>query len=381
MDADTVLDLGSLPLEQRRVHKPSSMGVTQAVCKEFRHVDETSCSAVFDKASRKLITVQDDEDECQRYIRRKRLQKDAVDVVENVYHHFTADAAMFSEFENEALINLFLTKLLVDSGLTPHITMAFEALRHKNSGFLLMERLSCTLDDVLNEEYIERRVRKGMENPLFAVTDVCGLFFQAFFALVIAQRKCKLKHHDLHSGNIFLKRIDDATEFRGTKLHDVQFFHYHMNGIDFYIPNCGFLSKIGDFGMSSLTVHGRRLQRIDMDLFNDDPEKWGNWNANYEGERGYDAQVLFADVPVDGRHRSNSELHHFLKHVRVSTNGKKGRITKKKFRPLPGHVSNLPADSILQSIFVRNVRAAYNFMVAPPATARTVTLGDTRWLE
>lgn len=372
-------------MTKRRVHRDTPMGTTQLVCKVFKHLDESVCYAIYEKVRGSLIIVLGDEEECEDYIRRRRMKRGNYDV-RLTRRHFTAPTeermgtAKLLEFPNESLVNIFLTKLLANTQITPHITMAFDAFTYKNNGLLLMERLDCTLDDILNVEEIERAVRKGMASPLFTVTELCSLFFQSLFGLVVAQRACKLKHHDLHSGNVFLKRITDDTTFRNAKLSEATTFHYHLDGTDFYLPNSGFVAKLGDFGMSSMDIQNHRLQRIDMDLFNDDPEKWGGWNAEYEGERGYDAQVLFADVPVDGRHRSCSELHHFLKHVRTSTSGKKGRVTKKKARPMPGHVSNLPADSILRAIFVRNVRSAYNFLDAPPQGNQVViTLGDSRW--
>lgn len=385
IDVDEQLNL-PVPdeLVKRRVHRDTPMGTTQLVCKVFKHLDESVCHGIYDKVKGTLIIILGDEEECEDYMRRRRLKRANYDI-RLITEHITPPTEVnpgsvkLLEFPNESLINIFLTKLLAEPQITPHITMAFDAFTYKNNGLLLMERLDCTLDDVLNAEEIERVVRRGLPSPLFTVPELCSLFFQALFALVVAQRACKLKHHDLHSGNIFLKRITPDTVFRGEKLQDAAVFRYHLDGTDFFLPNCGFIAKIGDFGMSSMDVQGHRLQRMDMDLFNDDPEKWGAWGATYEGERGYDAQVLFADVPVDGRHRSCSELHHFLKHVRTSTSGKKGRVTKKKYRPMPGHVSNLPADSILRAIFVRNVRSSYNFLDAPAQESHVIDLGDSRW--
>ena len=369
----------------RRVTRETCMGKTQLVCKVFRHLNEGHCASLYDKTTGKLIVVLEDDEECEDYVKRRRIKQPVE--VRDVEQHITPPSAgqvgavKLLDFPNESLVNLFLTRLVVQAAISPHITMTLDAFTCRNTGFLLMERMTCTLDDVLNCEPIERSVRRGLSSPLFNVTELCSLFFQTLFALVSVQRVCKLKHHDLHSGNVFLKRIDEHAVWRGAPLLNATHFHYHLDGTDFYVPNSGFIAKIGDFGMSSMDVRNHRLQRMDMDLFNDEPEKWGHWSAEYEGERGYDGQVLFADVPVDGRHRSCSELHHFLKHVRVSTSGKKGKVSRKKFRPLPGHVSNLPADSILRAIFVRNVRPSYNFLQPPPAESNpvVVTLGDSRW--
>ena len=49
-----------------------------------------------------------------------------------------------------------------------------------------------------------------------------------------------LRHNDSHSGNFLFKKIEAGG-----------FFHYIINGIDYYIPNIGYLWIIWDFGVSS----------------------------------------------------------------------------------------------------------------------------------
>lgn len=203
--------------------------------------------------------------------------------------------AGFSGFYNESLCHLLLSELVVND-ITPHITVALEALRHKNTGYLLMERVaSYTLDDIIYE------VCRGTKDLVCVVSltkeTIVNLVFQTLFVLSVLQKTCNFKHHDLHTNNVFIKEIDDTTEFRGTRLRGVQFLHYHLDGHDYYLPNCGLLVKIGDFGMSSLDVHGMRLQRSDMDSFNDNVRKWGTWSSEFAREEGYDAQLLSSDIP------------------------------------------------------------------------------------
>jgi len=121
------------------------------------------------------------------------------------------------------------------------------------------------------------------------------------------------------------------------------------------------------------------VQRVDMDAFNDNPEKWGSWNAVYEGERGYDAQFLFADVPVDGRLRKCQQLHKFLRIAKQCSMGKHGKVTQKKGRPVGGHISNLPAESVLITVFVKKVLPHFCFTARPSGEGVSiVTLGDSR---
>jgi hypothetical protein len=359
-----------------RVHAQTSMGKTQLVAKVFPHLDDESCAAVIDTQERHIVRAFNDLEEAEIYLRRRRFQGPRYEAKE-IEEFVSGSYVGFSAFVVEAVCNLLLTKL-VDQGLTPHTLIASEALKSKNSGFLLMERIDCTLDDLLADA---RHCEVAVCGRELTNRELASLFLQTVCALDTFQRVCQLKHHDLHTGNVFLRRIREGLTFRGTDLSTATHFHYHVSGNDFYVPNCGLLVKLGDFGMASFTVDGKRVQRVDMDVFNDDVEKWGAWNAHYDGERGYDTQVLFADIPVDDRHLDNHELHRFFKHARATTTGKRGRVSRKKGRPLPGHVSNLPASSILESVFKRRLEPWFDFTEQPAdAAAVIITLSDTRWL-
>ena len=105
-------------------------------------------------------------------------------------------------------------------------------------------------------------------------------------------------------------------------------------------------------------------------------------NALYEGERGYDTQTLFADLPLDGRHHNNRPLRKLLKFIKTAAMGKRGRVTPKKARPLPGHVSNLPASSLLNYVFVKKPEPWFDFKARPSGDQVCIlTLGDTRWAQ
>lgn len=358
-----------------RIHINGPLGKTQVVAKQFRHLDEEETPCLWNTVADTLYKAFHDREDAEDHLRRRQLNS-------SFYEHrqlgsfLDRRVAMYTEFRLESLCSLFLSQLAKTQ--TPHIMVSFEALQHDNTGYLLMERIDCTLDDLLNEPDVERRwlhLETELSNEALA-----ALILQTLIGLATFQSACAFKHHDLHSGNVFVKLIDADTAFKGEKLAGASHFHYHVEGHDLYIPNYGILAKIGDFGMSSLSVHGKRLQRLDIECFNDDVEKWGAWNANYEGERGYDTQTLFADLPVDGRHRNNRPLRKLLKFVRTAAMGKRGRVTPKKARPLPGYVSNQPAVSLLNYVFVKKPEPWFDFRVVPQGeNVRIVTLGDTRW--
>lgn len=359
--------------EEVRVMDNTCMGRVQVVAKQFRHLDEDVGYVLVDASERTLLKWFVDEEEAQDYIRRRQFNSPRFGI-EEVASHMDDTTVRFSNFTHEALTTLALSEL-VKTGKTPHLTLAVDAVSHKNTGYLLLERLDACLDELLNEPQLESQ----LINRLLTPTEVCSLFFQTLFGLCTVQRMYAFKHHDLHSGNVFVKRILPTTEFNNQALSLATHFHYHLDGHDFYLPNCGLLTKLGDFSMASFTLGGKRVQRVDMDAFNDNPEKWGYWNANYEGERGYDTQFLFADVPVDGRHRKCSQLHKFLKVAKLCTMGKRGKVTSKKGRPVAGHISNLPADSVLLTVFVKKVLPHFLFTAHPTGDAvRIVTLGDSR---
>ena len=67
-----------------------------------------------------------------------------------------------------------------------------------------------------------------------------SIFAQIILSLYILHNKFKYYHNDAHLSNIFYKKI--------TK--DNKYFYYNINGINYYIKNCGYLVVLGDFGLS-----------------------------------------------------------------------------------------------------------------------------------
>ena len=368
-------EVREVSLEDIRVHADTSAGRVQVVAKVFKHLDDDVGYGLYDSTENIFLKWFVDEEEASDYMRRRHFTSPRFKVQE-VKFHSDSDTVRFCDFAHESLSNLFVSKF-IERGLTPHVTAATAAVEYKNTGYLLLERVDCTMDDLLADEYYELKTC----GRLVEAVDIASLFFQTIFGLYTLQHVCQLKHHDLHTGNVFLKHISPTCTFRGESLQNATHFHYKLNEHNFYLPNCGALAKLGDFAMASFDLHGKRMQRVDMDAFNDNVEKWGYWNAQYQEERGYDTQFLFADVPVDGRHRKNHALYKFLKTMRATCMGKRGRVTPKKFRPMPGYISNTPADAVLTTVFVKKVLPEFYFLTPPPEGSRVVTLGSTDWLK
>lgn len=64
-----------------------------------------------------------------------------------------------------------------------------------------------------------------------------SIFVQCLCAIAVYQETYKISHNDLHPGNIFLQPYVGVEDY----------FHYNIKGVDIYVPNEGFVVKIGDW--------------------------------------------------------------------------------------------------------------------------------------
>lgn len=424
-----------------------SIGKTQLVAKVFDHLEDDTCFAVWDTCNDVLVQYFQNELDADDYIRQYLRNEQAhapprgegngegdgdaatanhyvCRLLPSVYCCDGVNAG-FNAFVNESLCHLLLSEL-VHTQLTLHVTVAQEAVQHKNTGYLLMERLSCTLDDLIYKVCTSERRRPSSSSSSDVDEDedalhdfppvdrqgIAALLFQTMFGLTVLQKTSNMKHHDFHTNNVFIKHVDDDTIFRSAPLKECQYFHYHLDGDDFYVPNGGLLAKIGDFGMTSLDLHSKRLHRTDIATFNDNIEKWGIWNKDFDGEEGYDMQLLSADIPVTCRAavkkvakseraaKSKSKkgsastlaasvvmsttesLIQFFEQLQAVCGACKTNVTRHKRRPAPGCVSTRLTSDLLRSMFTGDsVHSWYDFRQPPPSSCSVVCLGDTRWLD
>lgn len=397
-----------------------SIGKTQLVAKVFDHLEDDTCFAVWDTSNDALVQYFQNELDAEDYIRQYlRSEHDTPpnNYVCRLLPSMYCDGVNvgFNAFVNESLCHLLLSEL-VHTQLTLHVTVAQEAVQHKNTGYLLMERLSCTLDDLIYK-VCTSECRSPSSSSDANDTDIphdfppvdrrgiAALLFQTMFGLTVIQKTSSMKHHDFHTNNVFIKHVDDDTIFRSAPLKQCQYFHYHLDGADFYVPNDGLLAKIGDFGMTSLDLHGKRVHRTDIATFNDNVEKWGIWNKDFDGEEGYDMQLLSADIPVTCRSavkkvakaekaknaktkkaakpRTNNEsLILFFEELQAACGACKTNVTRHKRRPAPGCVSTRLTADLIRSMFTGDsVHSWYDFRQPPESSCSVVCLGDTRWLD
>jgi hypothetical protein len=232
-------------------------------------------------------------------------------------YHDHAHVVRASEFLHEALLSIGLTRELVDGGHTPHVVRVTEAFINSSNdrGYLVMERIKCTLRDALKDDCGVRLSPRA----------VAGMYLQIIHGLAVAQRECSLKHHDLHDRNVFIKalkrdvdntgrlskrakrstrglgggsrssgkssgkssgrggaaggrggrrapspkRPNPSTRFnmwKGLDMETAEYFKYVVGPFTFYVENCGFIPVLGDFGLSSGTIKQVALARIDLEL-------------------------------------------------------------------------------------------------------------------
>src|SRR6056297_115019 len=81
-----------------------------------------------------------------------------------------------------------------------------------------------------------------------------NLLAQTTIALYQFQYYLKGMHNDFHPGNIFIKYCDE-TIYNGQKLKDIKYFEYNIEGVEYRIPNFGFLVKLGDFGHTNIQTN------------------------------------------------------------------------------------------------------------------------------
>lgn len=345
---------------------PSPMGDVEVVAKKFLYVSDDVCYEARHPDTQASLVL-----ECNADAYIKWLEGCPDHVTTNIIRHrITPATACFNGFVTESLCHLLITDL-VAAGVTPHLTMAFRAVQKDSEGYLILERITGTLEDILQSHIT------------LTAGDVAGFYFQTLFTLHILQEACRFKHHDLHTENVFLRAIDDAMEWKGQKLKDATHFEYCLaDDVRLYLPNRGFIVKLGDFGMASMDIYGRRLQRLDMETYATDPD-WGDWNSTFVGYEGYDMQVLMGAPPFDtSSHRMNDErLQQFMRHLRRAVQGGNGKLTRRRLRPLSGHVSRETPMTILRKVFVQHPGDDYNFTTAPPEGSVIVNLGDVRDLH
>lgn len=120
---------------------------------------------------------------------------------------------------------------------------------------------------------------------------------QILFALAVCQSRYKIVHGDLHADNVFLA-VDANMEWRGTKIGDVDYFQYIIDGQELYLPAIPIIVKIGDLGLAvkyvetpkdGLMIGNERTMSDGWNLGR------GSWLPNFY-TKAYDACLILHNI-------------------------------------------------------------------------------------
>lgn len=232
-------------------------------------------------------------------------------------------------------------------------------------GTTIMERVHCTLDAIV----------RALSTP-----EIRTIVFQILVALHVAQTRIGLKHHDLHTDNVFLLFLDPASQTHRLSLKlrrrleaqlaeeqeedkqphwDTDAVEYVLGGRRFRVPHHGIVAKLGDYDLASAHHPGigacARVMRADLellDVFEPNEEginEWGSWNGELVGHHGYDAQFFLGYVlSQPWTHKLAPSAIRFLSNVLTKLGGRES-ITAIG-RPQPGSVSNVTPLELLHDV-------------------------------
>jgi hypothetical protein len=138
-----------------------------------------------------------------------------------VIKHYNNSNAFFKE--KNALIKL---KKLIINNICPNFIFMYNFDKIKNNIYL---------------EYIDNDIKHFYDNFKVPITTIefKSLIFQIAYGLLCQYELCNIKHYDTQTVNIFIKRIDKNI-----------IFCYNINNKKYFIPTCGKLFMLGDYGLS-----------------------------------------------------------------------------------------------------------------------------------
>lgn len=108
--------------------------------------------------------------------------------------------------------------------------------------FLKIYGLSVCFDNPGIKDYVFMERVDGDLSSLYGVIDepaIESLFIQTLFAITAMNEIAGIHHHDLHTGNVFYKKIPNTTVLS-----------YTLNGKEYYLESSGYQAYIGDFGFA-----------------------------------------------------------------------------------------------------------------------------------
>ena len=174
------------------------------------------------------------------------------------------------------LSNTFLTEIAVAHCLGKHVNPFLPsatfckmdaAWTSTHYGNIAMQYAGTSLEDCINDLTLE---------------ELQSTVVQVLMALSWAQDKVHFKHHDLHTGNVYISRNPVPKVWKT------------LEGTAVTLPTTALKVIIADFGLSAVSDPrtSTRHCRVDYELLNIDSRSWGAWSHELCENEGYDFSVL-----------------------------------------------------------------------------------------
>lgn len=212
-----------------------------------------------------------------------------------------------NEFINEASINNLLRLFTLPK--THFVCAANSCWSSQLFGNILMPYSGVPFEDELEK---------------CSVYDIQSIIVRSMLALVAAQDTIQLKHHDLHSGNVFIMK------------RPLQEDIIHASGFHLRLPSSSYSCKIADFGFSAATDPrtGIRFERVDYSRLDVNPRIWGEWNGSLEGNEGYDVVTLLGSLRTECRGKAKKWVEEVMREIREAVKPLTLRVSSVCGRPL-----------------------------------------------
>jgi hypothetical protein len=218
------------------------------------------------------------------------------------------------EYVNEVEVGKVVRDVVNLALPSPTFCRIFETWKTTVYGNIAMEDAGVSLEDVIYK---------------MKLSQFKSIILQILISLCWAQKVSYFKHHDLHSGNAFMKR------------RNVKKIWELPSGSTITLPDTNYQAIIADFGLSSITDPRTKTRhcRLDYGILDTDERGWGAWEEGLEGNEGYDIAVLLHSLIDDCKRYEDyvdPEIEQWVQSLMKLLRAQSPfmRISKKQGRPL-----------------------------------------------
>lgn len=184
----------------------------------------------------------------------------------------------------------YLTLLNLQKQLCPHFPMCYGALKcddytrglidkNINLGQLKKKKLIFIFSELANNN-LNNLLRNNSNHKI-----ILNAIAQILISIMFFNKYTKSFHRDGHSGNFLYHEIKPGG-----------YFHYRINGVDYYLENLGYLWVIWDFGLI-----------VPFSKFNDDSSSSGDLNFYNDYAINYDYGKTLSSIKKHNRNQHTSK--------------------------------------------------------------------------